>query len=134
MNKKIQSPLDQNVREKAVGKGSFIVQAPAGSGKTSLLIKQTHTHEHITLKTREKPRNPSKPFLNIKKTTSTVPKKYPINFVMKIKQNKTKKDSKAHRAPLKPPQTFQITTSTAQQKMLMKKTKEILTAQQYKPQ
>ena len=40
MNKKIQSPLDQNVREKAVGKGSFIVQAPAGSGKTSLLIKR----------------------------------------------------------------------------------------------
>ena len=40
MNKKIQSPLDQNVREKALGKGSFIVQAPAGSGKTSLLIKR----------------------------------------------------------------------------------------------
>ena len=40
MNKKIQSPLDQNVREKAVGKGSFIVQAPAGSGKTSLLINR----------------------------------------------------------------------------------------------
>ena len=40
MNKKIQSPLDQKVREKALGKGSFIVQAPAGSGKTSLLIKR----------------------------------------------------------------------------------------------
>ena len=40
MNKKIQSPLDQYVREKAVGNGSFIVQAPAGSGKTSLLIKR----------------------------------------------------------------------------------------------
>lgn len=40
MNKTPPNPPDQKVREEAIGKGSFIVQAPAGSGKTSLLIKR----------------------------------------------------------------------------------------------
>ncbi|MDG1692381.1 MAG: UvrD-helicase domain-containing protein, partial [Methylophilaceae bacterium] len=33
-------PSDHQVRKKALGQGSFIVQAPAGSGKTSLLVKR----------------------------------------------------------------------------------------------
>ena len=36
----IQKPSDYKAREEALGIGSFIVQAPAGSGKTSLLIKR----------------------------------------------------------------------------------------------
>ena len=35
-----QQPSDHQVRKKALGQGSFIVQAPAGSGKTSLLVKR----------------------------------------------------------------------------------------------
>ena len=35
-----QQPSDYQVRKKALGQGSFIVQAPAGSGKTSLLVKR----------------------------------------------------------------------------------------------
>ena len=33
-------PSDNKAREEALGMGSFIVQAPAGSGKTSLLVKR----------------------------------------------------------------------------------------------
>ena len=33
-------PSDYKAREEALGMGSFIVQAPAGSGKTSLLVKR----------------------------------------------------------------------------------------------
>ena len=35
-----QQPSDHQTRKKALGQGSFIVQAPAGSGKTSLLVKR----------------------------------------------------------------------------------------------
>ena len=35
-----QQPSDHQIRKKALGQGSFIVQAPAGSGKTSLLVKR----------------------------------------------------------------------------------------------
>ena len=35
-----QQPSDHQTREMALGQGSFIVQAPAGSGKTSLLVKR----------------------------------------------------------------------------------------------
>ena len=36
----IKIPSDHHAREEALGMGSFIVQAPAGSGKTSLLVKR----------------------------------------------------------------------------------------------
>ena len=34
------NPIDYLVRKKAIGPGSFIVNAPAGSGKTSILIQR----------------------------------------------------------------------------------------------
>ncbi|MDC6476652.1 UvrD-helicase domain-containing protein [Methylophilaceae bacterium] len=40
MDNLTQQPSDHQVRKKALGQGSFIVQAPAGSGKTSLLVKR----------------------------------------------------------------------------------------------
>ena len=40
MDNLTQQPSDHQAREKALGQGSFIVQAPAGSGKTSLLVKR----------------------------------------------------------------------------------------------
>jgi len=35
-----QYPIDYSVRQEALGPGSFILEAPAGSGKTSILIKR----------------------------------------------------------------------------------------------
>ena len=40
MDNLTQQPSDHQTRKKALGQGSFIVQAPAGSGKTSLLVKK----------------------------------------------------------------------------------------------
>ena len=40
MDNLTQQPSDHQTRKKALGQGSFIVQAPAGSGKTSLLVKR----------------------------------------------------------------------------------------------
>jgi len=40
MTDNIKKASDHKARQDALGSGSFIVQAPAGSGKTSLLIKR----------------------------------------------------------------------------------------------
>ena len=40
MNNCNQSPIDNDVRQEALKPGSFILEAPAGSGKTSILIKR----------------------------------------------------------------------------------------------